>query len=549
MKGSGIKRRITSILLTAVMALSVTGYAFEGAYAAGENEAEAAAAEASSEQSPESGAEESVAEESVTEESVGDLPDGDPVSEETELGMLSAAEEEAAPGEIAIAPVRNENRVIELAWEPVSGAEYYLIALDGDEPERMEAAGADEEQLLTKTYEDVDPKQEHSVSIKAYGEGSGSAGTEGLLIAGGSLEGISAYVTAGPMRGSIGKMSIKPENLGINLKEMLGEKHNGYSVAQGGCTDGEYVYYLMVSSHTQKGRILKTRVEDNTVVDRSDVINICHGNGMTINTRENKLVIVGREERRNQLTVVDAEDLKSVSYVDVGYGYSGSWNNYKSNGLSAISYIRKYDCYVALQRSTHEILVLNTDFDVVAQVGTVITAKYPGTYQAMDADERYVYLLLSYYSSRQPHNIVLVLDWNSEKLLDVVNGKKTHIKKSWKCNDDGSGTPDAVIRTGTPYEAENIYHIDQGDGTARFYLSEYHNNPQYRYVTKKKAYKVKWKKVKKKVKWKRVKKKGKWKWKYKTKKVWKYKKKYKNVKVKELNYYNRDNYVYDLGVI
>ena len=169
----------------------------------------------------------------------------------------------------------------------------------------------------------------------------------------------------------------------------------------------------------------------------------------------------------------------------------------------------------------------------------------------MDADERYVYLLLSYHSSAQPYNIILVLDWNSENLLDVAIGNRSYINKRWLCNNNGSGEPDTVIRINTPYEAENIYHIDQGDGTSRFYLSEYYNNPKYKWVKKTKKVKVKWKKVKKKVKvkWKRVKKNGKWKWKYKYKwkKVWKYKKKKKKVKVKVFEYFDRTDYVYDLG--
>lgn len=359
-----------------------------------------------------------------------------------------------------------------------------------------------------------------------------------------------------PARNTIHTNGRNHRNLGINLKKLLGEKHNGYSVAQGGCTDGTYAYYLMVSSYNQKGKILKTRIRDNAVVAKSGVIDICHGNGMALDTKRNRLVVVGREGRRNQLTIINVgEEEYSIptfgGYAYVDYTYSANWTSKKSTfdgyGISAIAYVAKYDCFVAVQRSTHELLILNPDFRVIGVVGTTITKKYPGTYQAIDADERYVYMLLSYYNSAQPHNIILVMEWHGEKLQEYAEGNKAFFEKSWKCGKDG--TPSAVVYTNTPYEAENIYHVDQGDGTARFYLTEYNSNPQYKWTTKKKSYKVKWKKVKKKVKWKKVKKKGKWKWKYKTKKVWKYKKKYKKVKVKVLDYYNRDNYVYDLGIM
>lgn len=372
----------------------------------------------------------------------------------------------------------------------------------------------------------------------------------------GILNAITPETPTTVLRKKIEVIGRTPKPLGINLRKMLGEKHSGYSVSQGGCTDGTYAYYLMVSSYNQKGRVLKTRISDNEVVARSDVIDICHGNGMALDTKRNRLVVVGREGRRNELTIINVGNTEAAKpifggHYYVNYPYSSKWTSSKKTfdgyGLSAISYIEKYDCYIALQRKTHDLLVLDPNFRVIGLIGTKITEKYPGTYQAIDADDRYVYMLLSYYSSKQPYNIILVLDWHSENLNDYAAKSVAFVEKPWKCGTDGR--PSAALRTYTPFEAENLYHVDQGDGTARFYLTEYHNNPQYHWVTKKKAYKVKWKKVKKKVKWKKVKKKGKWKWKYKTKKVWKYKKKYKKVKVKEVNYYNRDNYVYDLGIM
>lgn len=342
--------------------------------------------------------------------------------------------------------------------------------------------------------------------------------------------------------------------LDLNLRTLLGESKTGYSVVQGGCTDGKYAYYLMVSPYTQRGRVLKLRISDSKVMARSDVIDICHGNGMALDTRRHRLVVVGRESRRNQLTVINVGSGKKTKpkfdrHVKVNYKYSAKWASSKSNfdslGLSAISYIKKYDCFVALQRKSHDILVLDPSFRVIGFAGTSITAKYPGTYQAMDADERYVYLLLSAYNSSQPYNRILALDWNSEHLESYADGKVKYVKEAWSCGDDEDGAPDADIRIRTRYEAENIYHVDNGKGKARFYLSEYYSNPKYHWVTKEKAYKVKWKKVTKKVKWKKVD----GVWKYKTKKVWKYKTKYKKVKVKEVDYYNRDNYVYDLGIL
>lgn len=570
-----IRRKIIAIMLIAALALPAAGYAAEidetgakGAEAASELQTEEAA------ELP-SDAEEADDEAGTVEEAEADAGSADEASAEEE----SASEPEAAPEQKAAVPEGPEVRTAEepeeiqkidlnaagddgmitVVWKPVTDAEYYMAYLDDAEQGvkiDMTVPGA---RCRTVFYY-TDSRRTHKVTIKAFkteipvvdppekkGEDpqpdpQPDPEPEEVLIGEGSMEGISAVSRSGLTSGTRSGTS-----LGINLKTLLGESYDGYSVVQGGCTDGTYAYYLMVSSSNQNGRILKTNVSDNSVVGRSGVIDIEHGNGMAIDTANNRLVIIGREDWRNKITTVDAGSLSNVKYYDVDYSGEGKWQSSKSKGLSAISYLKDYDCFIALQRSSHDLLVLDSNFKVTGFIGTKITAKYPGMYQGIDADDRYVYLLLSYDSSKQPDNLILVLDWNRENL---------GINTDWRCGNDDSGEPDAVLTLDTPYEAENIYHIERGDGTSDFYISEYYNNPKTKYKKKK----VKWKKVKKKVKvkWKKVKKKVKWKkvngkWKYKTKKVWKYKYKtkkvwkYKYKKVKVGTYYNRDDYVYYLG--
>lgn len=345
----------------------------------------------------------------------------------------------------------------------------------------------------------------------------------------------------------------------LNLRTLIGEKRTGYAVVQGSCTDGTYAYYLMVSSYNQKGRIAKVSLSNNKLVKLSGVLNICHGNGMTYDSRRNLLIINARESRRQELTCVNANTLKITRQEKVRYTYykkvkagDGSISSiHRDAGIAAVAYNAKYDCYIALERTYHNLLFFDPDsFEAIGMAYTTITAKYPGVYQAMDADDQYVYLLLSSKGSSQPYNVILALDWNSESLLPVVNnteGNKGYISEAWYCNNSSSrkGYPDAAIRVKTPYEAESIYHTTDTSGREHFYLSEYYSDPSYKTVNKKVAYKVKWKKVTKKVKWKKVK----GKWKYKNKKVWKYKTKYKTVRKKVIDHLRRQNYVYDIGVI
>ncbi len=298
---------------------------------------------------------------------------------------------------------------------------------------------------------------------------------------------------------TLSNRSIKGKKIkNFNLRKLIKEKSSGYSVVQGGCTDGKYAYYLMVSPTTQKGRVLKVRIKNNKVIKRSKVLNVHHGNGMAYDSKRKKLVVIAREKRKQEITLIDAKTLRITRQQNVKY------NNYDSagkkslsklhqkQGLAAIAYVKKYDCYIALERKYHHLLIFDPDsFEAIGMVKTNITGDYPGTFQAMDADAKYVYLLLSYYNERgkvQPYNLILALDWNSEKLLPVVNQDEitgpNYVEEAWYCKNDESGRPDAAIRIRTKHEAENIYHTTDKKGREHFYLSEYYSH----YVYSKKGY-------------------------------------------------------------
>lgn len=357
-----------------------------------------------------------------------------------------------------------------------------------------------------------------------------------------------------------GPVMIKASGKAIDLRTMLGEASGGYSVVQGSCTDGTYAYYMMVSSANQMGRLLKVRMSDNTVVGRSAVADVYHGNGICYDSKRNLIVSATYHDKRQTLAFFDASSLAFKGFQKVKFSHyanagSDSISSADRNkGLTAIAYNKTYDCYIGMESSYHNIIVYDAStLEALGKAITNVNGSYPEVWQSMDADDKYVYYVLS-PGSGQPYNVILCLDWHSENLQLVRKYGKPCVEKAWHCGngqDDAKrdGRPSAVIRLNTPYEAESLYHVtDPNTGKAHFYLSEYHGEAQYGWVTKK--VKVKWKKVKKKVKWKKVKikkgkNKGKYKWKYKTKKVWKYKT--KKVKVKERIGTIRYGRVYDLG--
>ena len=365
---------------------------------------------------------------------------------------------------------------------------------------------------------------------------------------------ISGTLTASPT-------AVQKSGSKLDLTAMAGQGHNGYSVVEGSCTDGTYAYYMMVSSSNQKGILMKVRMSDNTVVGKSAVVDVYHGNGICYDSKRNLVVSCTYHNKRQRLAFFNASNLKFNGFRDVKFTYykdagSDSIDKYDRNqGLTAIAYNETYDCYVSMESKYHDIIIYDANsLEAIGKALTTVTAAYPEVWQSMDCDDKYVYYVLS-PGSGQPYNIILCLDWHSENLQLVRKYGQRCVEKAWKCgsavnNAARDGKPSAVIRTNTKYEAESLYHVtDPTTGQNHFYLSEYHSKPKYGWATKK--YKVKWKKVKKKVKWKRVKikkgkRKGKYKWKYKTKKVWKYKTKKKKVWTVVGKY--RYSHVYDLGI-
>ena len=376
--------------------------------------------------------------------------------------------------------------------------------------------------------------------------------------------------------------AIKFGNGSTDLRVYAGQSAGGYAVAQGGATDGQYAYILLVSSGNQYGRLAKVSVSNpSNLTAVSDVLPTTHGNGITYDSRRNRIVAIGRDDagtgryRRQEITVIDAASLSSTPLMQQNIDYSNYngdteyfTSKQKERGLGAISYSPKYDVYIAKQRDYNNLIVI--DPDTLKAIGLIMTRvnQHGGSGQAMDGDDQFVYMLKSSYGSNNT-NVLFALDWNGNEMIDSETGfRKAYVPGLWACihgkeSDQGSlmpRTPVAMYYINTPHEAENTFHVfDPTTGKMHFYMTEY--NPNQQYTATQQAYKAKWKKVKKKVKVKVKKKKkvrkkvnGKWKkvkvtyykYKWKKKKVWLYKTKYRTVQVP--TYKERLDYIYDLGV-
>ena len=447
---------------------------------------------------------------------------------------------------------------ITLEWDgpkDIDGAVKCMLFKDNDEGINQDIAGSEDK--LSYTFTGLAYVTEYKFRAEYYDD-------SGKIIAeSNEVKAISAVHP--PLKRTLSSFTIgSPVRLltygsNFNLREYAGESSTGYAIVQGSCTDGIYSYHCMVNTNSDWGRLVKVRMSDNALIAVSDPYDFSHGNGMCFDSKRNRVVIASYDNYRRTIIFVDPDNLNNITKGNLALGSSFQGRlqleGYEGNvGATSISYNAKYDCYITMQKSEHNIIIYDAEtLKAKAVAMTDFDDSFTGIFQSTDADDTYVYFLLSKNDSSQPNNILVAFDWHAEKLEELLNGTST--EDMWWCGEYGEHA--AVITVNGAHEIESMYHIDLGDGTAHFYLANYNNDPVYKTVTKK----VKWKKVKKKVKvkWKKVKKKVKWKkvhgkWKYKTKKVWKYKYKtkkvwkYKKVKQKVFSYYNRDNYILDLGV-
>ncbi|MBQ6315223.1 MAG: hypothetical protein IJI11_06475 [Mogibacterium sp.] len=577
-----LAKRISALMLTFMLTLSMSGFAFEDVFASTEEEAAQAQQIATEEsidnaEQPAAGAaaETATEAEAAPAEQIGvqtEEPAADTGAEAAEEAAEEPAPEEAVPADEEIVPLQPEEELLgeeammavpapititeylitnaqaDIRWNAVPDAASYKVFCNGAQVAAVVVPITDASGLITElkgTILYLQASTEYTFRIEAYGaDGSIIAGSDDLVLR-----------TKRTLPASINNAVKLPSGAGVlNLREIIGEDASGYSVVQGSCTDGKgYAYYMMVSSANQMGRVAKIRLADSTLMGVSEVFDVYHGNGMCYDSKRNRLVSCTYHDSRQRVYFINPDTLASMGTANVrfdnykGAGADSISANDRKKGLTAIAYNSTYDCYVSMLSSYHDIVIYDAEtLQAIGKACTKVTADYPKVWQSMDADDEYVYFLLSKGGSEQPNNIVLCLDWHSEKLAQMKEQGKTFIEKSWNCG-TGDGRPTTVIKLGVPYEIESMFHVPVGNGLSSFYLSEYHSDPSYKTVTKKVKYKKKWKKVWKKVKWKKVKKKGKWKWKYKKKKVWKYKTKYKTVTTQE-KYNAKQNYVYNLGI-
>lgn len=138
---------------------------------------------------------------------------------------------------------------------------------------------------------------------------------------------------------------------------------DGYSVLQGGCTDGTYAYYILNNQdfYPYVNLMYKVDLATMEVVKVSDKLELQHANSVTYNSKTGRLIVVNYDPDKTTLTYVDPESLTASGTETVDF-----------NVLS-IAYDEEHDTYAAGTRGTFDFFLLDGNFGITDYCDSVQT--------------------------------------------------------------------------------------------------------------------------------------------------------------------------------
>ena len=320
-----------------------------------------------------------------------------------------------------------------------------------------------------------------------------------------------------------------------NVRKVAGSSPTGYNVLQGSCNDGNgNFYFAFMSKSDEQIKIAKMQLVDGkfVLVQKTGVLDIYHGNDMTYipnagGIQGNDKILITNNPNIYTITVFDVATMQVEGSFTYKYYKETNWDDCKfyvegkliepkdevaksyvydpsadaeeeeddeycledytceHHGFSNIAYNPENGKLVSGITGCHDLIIYdlkysNGQFSVKPEA-YIIQERIESTFQGMDCDSNYIYMVWS-PGNGIITNRIYVYDWKGKK-------KKRYI----------------IDET---YEMESLSHVG-----STFYAG-YHHSFIYKWTEK----------VKKKYKWKKV-----WNEDH-TEKIWKYKT--KTVKVK-----------------
>lgn len=191
--------------------------------------------------------------------------------------------------------------------------------------------------------------------------------------------------------------------------------YEGFTVMQGGCTDGKYCYFYLSNTNylyqeglaMECGMIFKVDMKTWEIVKQSEPLPLSHGNGMTYNPKLDRIIVSycndyghTEEDETKMIGFVDPETLELVESKNIGIQ------------LTSIEYNEKRDLYViGAKNNPAAFTVLDANF--------VELGYYPGNNvglgtQDVGCDDNYIFVGNSGVESNPGMEVVKVYNWDGD---------------------------------------------------------------------------------------------------------------------------------------
>ncbi len=184
-------------------------------------------------------------------------------------------------------------------------------------------------------------------------------------------------------------------------------------IGQGVASDGTYVYFVLRDSGDTGSVITKHRLDTGAFVAASEILDLGHGNDMTYDSKNKRLVVAHGQSEGQILTLVDADTLAFIKNINI------------PKGSGAITYNEKRDQY-AISQGGKTLYILDSDFKLVASYTRKDSTGY--TPQGMGSDDDLIYFPMS----GKDDNLLVVYDWKG-KYLGTITVPVDHESESMFC--------------------------------------------------------------------------------------------------------------------
>lgn len=186
----------------------------------------------------------------------------------------------------------------------------------------------------------------------------------------------------------------------VQSKALHIQPKEGYSIMQGGCTDGKYAYYILQNSDFSPriDRIYKVDLATMEIVAESETLELQHANSLVYNSKLNTLINVNYDPDGQVLTYVDPDTLKITGTKEVEF-----------HALS-LTYNEEKDMYVAGTQGAFDFFKLDSNLNVKDYHSSIQTTAVK---QEVEVYKDRLFFTMS------SESVIFVYNWDGDYLYTI----------------------------------------------------------------------------------------------------------------------------------